>query len=319
MNLSILDTILAVSRCSSFQEAAEVLNYTPAVVSKQIARAEDELGVRLFFRGNKASGAAMTPECLAILDDLTQMKLHWDRIGNTLDAIRTDRRDSVVRIGLGQRTWNYREDEIIADFIQSNPDISVELVHGYTTDLLNSMAEGKLDGVFVAMQGKAEEQSFTAAFIEKHDCSFLRVTDLCQMYLAISDRHKLAQRDEADFRDFRDYSIAVNSDPRALGCEMNLQPFQELCDKYGMELHYTCLATADASAYRIAKNTNVAIPIPNNNLKFEGIKYIRLRDWTAPLTYYFASMNRGVSPALARFLASVRSFAEKHSEPDGNK
>ena len=70
MNMNVINTIVAVSKSSSFLEAAYTLNYSPAVISKHIAGAEEELGVRLFERGTKSSSLSATPECEALLDDL---------------------------------------------------------------------------------------------------------------------------------------------------------------------------------------------------------------------------------------------------------
>lgn len=152
MNLNIIETVVGVSRSKSFQDAADTLNYTPAVVSKHVARAEAELGVKLFFRGNKANAISMTPECEAVIDEMEKILDSWRRAVNKLEHLQNSKAGACVRLGLGQRIWNYREDEIIAAFIQHNPDVRVELTHAYTTDMLSALAQGRLDGVFLAMQ-----------------------------------------------------------------------------------------------------------------------------------------------------------------------
>lgn len=312
MNLNIIETVVAVSRSKSFQDAAYALNYTPAVVSKHVARAEAELGVKLFFRGNKANDISMTPECEAIIEELAKIRTGWKRLENTLEHLKNSEAGASVRIGLGQRPWSYYEDEIIADFIQCNPDVTVDLTHGYTMDLLNSMAQGRIDGVFVTTLGRAEALESAADFMRKNDCEFFRVLDNCRMYIAISETHPLAQKTEADFSEFGDYTIAINSDKMTLGSERRILPFQVLSRKYGMELKYTYLPTTDASAYQIAKSTYVAIPVPDNRVKFEGIRYIRLRDWTEPFNFYFVTMNSRESGALKRFKNAVRAYGETY-------
>ena len=308
MNLSIIKTIVEVSRSKSFQDAAYALNYTPAVVSKHIARAEEELGVKLFFRGNKASTVSMTPECESVIGELTQICRSWERAENTLEYARSGSRSSVVRIGVGLRTWSYDEDDIIAEFIQHNPDITVELTHGYAGDLLNSMAQGRLDGVFLTTMGSTPEPD-SALLQDNREFSCLRVAESYQMYMAISDQHELAKKDEADFGEFRDFTIAFNSDKLIPGKMQKLTPFLELSQKYGMELKYTYVPTTDASAYRIAKTSNLAIPVPANNIKFDGIKYILLKDWTIPFVTYFVSIADHSTPALTRFRRAVEAQA----------
>lgn len=311
MNTNIIETIIAVSKNRSFQEAAYTLNYTPAVVSKHIARAEEELGIKLFYRGNKANAVTMTPECEAIINELIQIKTQWNRLENTIDFLKNQSRDSGIRIGLSLRTWNYGEDEIIADFIQRNPDIATEITHGYTSDLLDSLAIGKLDCVFVTVSGRAENLEALASFMKNHDCDFYHIMDICRIYLAISSKHPLAQKEEGYLYEFKDFTLAFNSDKKAIFSSSNILPFIELSKKYGMELKYTYLPTTDTSVYKIARSTNIAIPIPDNELKLEGIKYIRLRDWTAPFAYYFVTMNSNQSTALSRLKETVHSYSSR--------
>ena len=318
MNLSIIKTIVEVSRSRSFQDAAFALNYTPAVVSKHIARAEEELGVKLFFRGNKASAVSMTPECESVIEELEQICRSWERAENTLEYARNSSRSSAVRIGLGMRTWSDHEDDIIADFIQHNPDITVELTHGYATELLNSMAQGRLDGVFLTTMGEFAGQDLTPPFADDSEYSVIRVVESYRMYMAISDRHALAKKDEADFSEFRDFTIAFNSDKLIPGKTQKLTPFLELSRKYGMEMKYTYLPTTDASAYRIAKTTDLAIPVPANNIKYDGIKYILLKDWTIPFVTNFISVTGHDTPAFSRFRREVLARADAASEGNGS-
>lgn len=309
MNMHLIDTIIAVSRSKSFLDAAYTLNYTPAVVSKHIARAEEELGVRLFFRGNKASSVSMTPECEAIIEELVRIQQSWKRAENALEQLRSSNRPA-VRIGVGQRNWNYHEDEIIGDFIQANPDVSVDLTRGYPAEMLNLMMQGRIDCMFLTVQGEPGNIDHIGGFRKKYDCDFFHVMDSCQMYLAISDRHELAKKDEADFCEFSDFTIAINSD-KLVPSGQKIAPFLELSKKYGMELKHSYLPTTDASVYRIAQNTNLAIPVPDNRLRYEGLKYIRLRDWPTTFSFYFVTMKTPGSPVLARFKKAVVEFSQQ--------
>lgn len=152
------------------------------------------------------------------------------------------------------------------------------------------------------------------SYTEKYDCSFSHVIGSNEMYLAISEHHPLAAKDEAELWEFQDFTIAFNSDQRALNHRQNELPFLELSRKYGMELKRIFLPTMDASAYLIAKTGNIAIPVPGNGIRFEGVKYIRLRDLEAHFTLYFASMNSNRSPILELFRSEARSFSSGMQE-----
>jgi len=252
MNLSIINTVLTVSRCKSFMEASYALNYTPAVVSKHIARAEEELGVRLFLRGNKANSITRTPECEAVIGDLEQIMSSWERVETTLELLRTDARKSTVRIGTPRRAWNYGSDEIIAGFYRHSPELSVDMTYAHTEELLRLLSLGKLDGVFLFVQGKAGDYEFLERFRREQECEFFFIEEIRQMYLAISDRLPLARKDEASFAEFRDFTIAFNSDRLAISAGRNMIPFLNLAAKYGFPLRHKALPTLDASVYRLA-------------------------------------------------------------------
>ena len=317
MNLSIINTVLTVSRCKSFMEASYALNYTPAVVSKHIARAEEELGVRLFLRGNKANSITRTPECEAVIGDLEQIMSSWERVETTLELLRTDARKSTVRIGTPRRAWNYGSDEIIAGFYRHSPELSVDMTYAHTEELLRLLSLGKLDGVFLFVQGKAGDYEFLERFRREQECEFFFIEEIRQMYLAISDRLPLARKDEASFAEFRDFTIAFNSDRLAISAGRNMIPFLNLAAKYGFPLRHKALPTLDASVYRLAKDSDLAIPVPDSSFRYEGIKYVRLTDWTEGISCYFVTMRRNDSPALARFNAEVRAFAARRACPEG--
>ena len=53
-----LDTLLLVAEKKNFTRAAQVLSLTQPAVSHHISQLEQELGVRLFVRGNRAAVCA---------------------------------------------------------------------------------------------------------------------------------------------------------------------------------------------------------------------------------------------------------------------
>ena len=309
VNISLIETILEVSKCRSFLDASYSLNYTPAVISKHIAKAEEELGVKLFNRGSKSSSISMTPECMLIIDDLEAMYNHYHRALNTLDALKDPAYDNVVRLGVTSKTWHCGESEIIADFIIHNPDISVEQHRAYAIDQLRKLELAEIDGAFIICQGKIEDYEALRDYRGKKYFNFFLIESINQMYMAVDENCKLAKLDETDFSSFRDYYIAFNSDRSAKTCVRNELPFQELCRKYQFPLKSLSLSTADSSAFLLAQHIKLAIPVPNPEMQFEGIKYIRLRDWNAPMSSYFVTCNRQCSKATTKFKKAVTVYS----------
>ena len=64
MQLEQLEIFLAVTRCGSFTAAAKQLYISHSTTSRAISALEDELGVRLFYRGNRVNGLTAAGEAL---------------------------------------------------------------------------------------------------------------------------------------------------------------------------------------------------------------------------------------------------------------
>ena len=64
MQLEQLEIFLAVTRCGSFTAAAKQLYISHSSTSRAVSALEDELGVRLFRRGNRVNGLTAAGETL---------------------------------------------------------------------------------------------------------------------------------------------------------------------------------------------------------------------------------------------------------------
>lgn len=64
MQLEQLEIFVAVARCGSFSAAAKQLYISHSTTSRAISALEDELGVRLFYRGNRVNGLTSAGETL---------------------------------------------------------------------------------------------------------------------------------------------------------------------------------------------------------------------------------------------------------------
>ena len=64
MQLEQLEIFVAVARCGSFTAAAKQLYISHSSTSRAVSALEDELGVRLFRRGNRVNGLTAPGETL---------------------------------------------------------------------------------------------------------------------------------------------------------------------------------------------------------------------------------------------------------------
>ena len=80
MQLEQLEIFVAVARCGSFSAAAKQLYISHSSTSRAVSALEDELGVRLFYRGNRvngltAAGETLLEEAVKLLDAAKAAKI----------------------------------------------------------------------------------------------------------------------------------------------------------------------------------------------------------------------------------------------------
>ncbi len=123
--LSSMNAFLHVARDRSFTRAAEKLGISRAMVSKHIARLEDELGTRLFNRSTHGisiteSGRAYRARCAQILADIEELEAEVGAFDQTPRG--------VVRVGAPPTLGTFHIAPAVADYIERYPHIRVDLV-----------------------------------------------------------------------------------------------------------------------------------------------------------------------------------------------
>ncbi|MBT8447019.1 MAG: LysR family transcriptional regulator [Gammaproteobacteria bacterium] len=120
-----MHAFLHVARERSFTRAADKLDISRAMVSKHIARLEDELGTRLFNRSTHGisiteSGQAYRARCAQILADIEELEAEVGAFDQTPRG--------VVRIGAPPTLGTFHIAPAVADYIELYPHIRVDLV-----------------------------------------------------------------------------------------------------------------------------------------------------------------------------------------------
>lgn len=141
LNLSFLNSFLAVASAGSFTAAAQELFITQPAVSQHIHALEEELGVRLFIR--KGRGAVLTEEGL-VLREKTQ------ELMQTLEDVRTSIQDrnelkrGKIRLAVTELLI-YLLPPVLLEFKKRYPGVEVELLCDNTPTVVRMVAEGNVD------------------------------------------------------------------------------------------------------------------------------------------------------------------------------
>ena len=141
MNLSFLNSFLAVSSSGSFTAAAQELFITQPAVSQHIHALEDELGVRLFVR--RGRGTVLTEEGRVL-------RAKTEELMRTLDDVRTCLQDASElrrgRIHLAVTELAvYLLFPVVLEFKKRYPGIEVVVTCTNTAEILRLITEGVAD------------------------------------------------------------------------------------------------------------------------------------------------------------------------------
>jgi DNA-binding transcriptional LysR family regulator len=120
----------------SLTAAAEKLGYTASGISRMMAALEEETGFPLLVRGRE--GVVPTEECCELLPVMRQILAAAGVYEQTASEIRGLTRGT-IRIGTSYYAYYKWFAELIADFRKEYPGISVEIIDGTSTELLQAM------------------------------------------------------------------------------------------------------------------------------------------------------------------------------------
>lgn len=141
MNLRFLETFVWLAKLRNFRLTAEKLHTTQAAVSSRIATLEQELGVRLFDRGDRE--VTLTLEGSKAL-------VYADRLVRTTNDMLESMKDralytGVVRIGVIESVIHSWFPELMARVHRVYPQLEVELAGDTTIRLIEQFSKGNLD------------------------------------------------------------------------------------------------------------------------------------------------------------------------------
>ncbi len=153
MELQQLQYVVEVARQKNFTRAADKINVSQSTLSQQIAKLEDELGVKLFDRKSRTVGLTQVGEefinqAKVLLEDLEKSKqIVQEYKGLVKGTLRIGAIASLGRIAFAN---------MMTEFYRQYPGVKLEIVQVGTYGLLDRLAAKEIDVAFVIMP--AEDQ-----------------------------------------------------------------------------------------------------------------------------------------------------------------
>lgn len=144
-NINTLLAFVTVAREGSVSRAAEILNLTQPAVSHQIKRLNEETGITLFRR--TATGLQISQDGAALLQKAEQVLAAMNDFHRSA-RMQLGRVEGKLKIGTIVDPEFIRLGRLLGQLRDEFPDITTELIHGVSGEIINQLQRGRVDAGF---------------------------------------------------------------------------------------------------------------------------------------------------------------------------
>ena len=257
MNSKQIECFLCVADCLNISNAAQKLYASQSTVSRQISLLEEELGIRLFVRGNNY--LRLTPAGVAMLQTFQEME-HFFRQRFSEALLLNEGKEGTLRMGfycnmqvesfLGQMIYKFQE---------TYPGIVLDF---------GCAPNGSLDSF---IRSDFFDVVFLHDFDEMNDTEFL-CERMCytDQFLVYGANHPLAQKADVSFVDFKDETFWRIKDRCGISYVRNQE---KIFRYYGIE------------EWKTAELANIDSALLNIRLG-KGVMFLDAMTWDINEMYY---------------------------------
>lgn len=195
MELRVLNYFLTVAREKTISKAAEALHLSQPTLSKQLKELEEELGVTLFTRGNRA--ITLTEEGIYLANKGKEILSLID--ATTANLMSDDVISGEIAIGGGETQAFEFVALLLQELRERHPDINLRLYSGNADDVLEKIDKGLLDFGLVIDP------------VEKQKYEYLRLPLSDHWGILVNKQHPLAQKETVTPKDIRNTPLLVSN------------------------------------------------------------------------------------------------------------
>ncbi|MEW7313966.1 LysR substrate-binding domain-containing protein [Buttiauxella gaviniae] len=194
MELNQLRCFIAVAEELHFGHAAQRLDMLPSALGRYIKLLEEDLGTRLLSRSTR--NVSLTPHGALFLEEAREIVERADHLQQRFRKLARQNAGR-LRIGAIDSAVVSLVPHVLHVFRDSWPDVDIQIVEDKSSKLLPKLKSGRLDVIFMRP---------TEHMDDALENQFLFYEDVV---LAISDKHRLSQRNEIYVDDLMNVPLIV--------------------------------------------------------------------------------------------------------------
>ena len=219
MDLTVLRHFLVIAEHQSFTKAADILDKSESVLSRQMARLESEVGTPLFYRVQK--GVSLTPAGMIFMKSIKETEKQLSDAISEMHAV-SNAKETSISIGIINNHYvSEKGKQMFSSFIADHPDVSLKFFSFSINDLIKFLKDGKMDFVYGALMDFEQSDYFHTIEIDSSIHNLL-----------VSRNHPILKKGRGSLSlfDFRDEVFLITQHHRPFN-----EVFDSLTQSFGFE------------------------------------------------------------------------------------
>ena len=317
MDLREIEAICAVNAYQNYSEAAFHSSSSPSVISKQIARVEDELGIRIFERATKSVPVKLTAEGEEIISYFKLIAGNYRQMQTRIQTMKVSSNES-FSVGYQRHIGSFHERDLLAHFLLKNPSTTLSFVTCGTEELIHRLVNGTLSAAFISVMLGIDELKTSLVNLADPDFSIMEIFTCNQLSLGLPVSHPLAgeaviRRDSYPrlYRETFLLPVEQRSDG-SLFHRKNLAGIINCPD--GIRIRYVDQNVPEVALELVEQGGGVlpqACIVPR---QVGGVRFVPMEDAGFPVTTYFVFRKSRATPALLALKNSIAESAQSYRE-----
>lgn len=300
MDVREIEVVCSLVDYKSFKDAARGLCCSSSVITKYVSNIERELGLKLFIRGNKATGLTLTSEGKELINALRLVRDDY-RYALELSKKLRNADHKVLALGMQPRFGTKFETTVISRFIQEHPEVELRVYKATVSELVSDLRTGKLSALFATLYREVDPLEYFRDHSGRQDLNIDYVAAESDIFCGISERY-LPGRSEVLLRELRDFTFAL---PFPLSGDVQetqaLLSWQNQARESGFQLKAMNFSALNDSILQLALTNQIAICSTSIPPKYEGIKFVRIKDWKGGSRLFLVTRKGNTDGSLSEF------------------